>query len=230
MTINNKTRAYCKLALIAVLIGLVCAAMGDSLKIITGYCEDILSAAANMHRPLYTLFPVMSLFVIHLLRVYLFKKKENRGIKEIYETLKTRHNELPAYKIPSHYINGFITVIFGGSTGIEVSTVVASATVGAVVENKANVDTAFRKELIYAGIAAGITALFNSPLAGILFSLEVISKKISRNAIISIVIAALTAFVFNILFYNEPLFAFSVTEWHYQVLPSIIALGILSGV
>jgi len=229
MTISVRTKEYFKLIIVSILIGLLCALLGDSLKIITGYCEDIFAGMATKYWLLYILLPIISLSVIHLLRVHLFKKKENRGIKEIYETLKTRHNELPAYKIPSHYVNGFLTVIFGGSTGIEVSTVVASAALGATVQKKADVHTAFRKELIYAGIAAGITALFNSPMAGILFSLEVISKRISRNAIISVVIAATTAWFFNYLFYNEPLFTFTISRWKYHAIPSLILLSIFSG-
>jgi CIC family chloride channel protein len=227
--ISLRTKAYFKLIIISILIGLLCALLGDSLKIITSYCEDFFSGTATKYWVFYILFPVISLSIIHLLRVHFFKKKENRGIKEIYETLKTRHNELPAYKIPSHYVNGFLTVIFGGSTGIEVSTVVASAAIGATVQKKADVHTAFRKELIYAGIAAGITALFNSPMAGILFSLEVISKRISRNAIVSVVIAAVTAWFFNYLFYNEPLFTFTISGWKYHAIPSLILLSIFSG-
>jgi CIC family chloride channel protein len=227
--VSIRTKAYSKLIIISLLIGLLCDLLGDSLKMITSYCEDFFAATATKYWVLYILFPIISLSIIHLLRVHFFKKKENRGIKEIYETLKTRHNKLPAYKIPSHYINGFITVIFGGSTGIEVSTVVASTALGATIQKKANVHTAFRKELIYAGIAAGITALFNSPIAGILFSLEVISKKISRNAIISVVIAATTAWLFNYLFYDDPLFTFSISKWHYNTIPSHILLSILSG-
>ncbi|HMG81907.1 MAG TPA: chloride channel protein [Ferruginibacter sp.] len=230
MSISSRTKEYLKLIVISILIGLLCAILGDSLKMITSYTEDIFSAIVSKYRILCFVFPVIGLSIIHLLRIQFFKKKENKGIKEIYDTLKTRHNELPAYKIPSHYINGFITVILGGSTGIEVSTVVASATIGAVVQTKAKIHTAFRKELIYAGIAAGITALFSSPFAGILFSLEVISKRISRNAIISIVIAAVTAFTFNYFFYNKPLFIFTVTKWHYEILPYIAVVGILSGI
>ena len=229
MTVSIRTKEYFKLIIISILIGLLCVLLGDSLKIITGYCENIFAGMATKYWLLYILLPIISLSIIHLLRVHLFKKKENRGIKEIYETLKTRHNELPAYKIPSHYINGFLTVIFGGSTGIEVSTVVASAALGANVQKKADVHTAFRKELIYAGIAAGITALFNSPIAGILFSLEVISKRISRNAIISVVIAATTAWFFNYLFYNEPLFTFTISGWKYRAIPFLILLSIFSG-
>ncbi|MBI3883610.1 MAG: chloride channel protein [Sphingobacteriales bacterium] len=226
---TTRTKEYIKLAGVSILIGFLCALLGDSLKKMTAYYEDHFVAVASKNWLLYILFPVAGLSVIHLLRTYLFKKKENKGIKEIFETLKTRHNELPVFKIPSHYINGFLTVIFGGSTGIEVSTVVASATVGAVVQKKAHIHTAFRKELIYAGVAAGVAALFNSPIAGILFSLEVISKKVSLNALISIFIAVLTVTAVNFILHGEPLFKLTITSWNYYAIPYFIVLGVIAG-
>ena len=87
--------------------------------------------------------------------------------------MSTANKNLPLYKIPSHFINGFLTVILGGSTGIEVSTVVASATIGSVTQRNENLFKLYKTEFICAGVAAGITALFSSPIAGILFAMEV---------------------------------------------------------
>lgn len=217
-----------RLVIISIVIGLCCALLGDSLKKITEYYEHIFFEAANRHTYLYFLLPLIGLSSIFVSRQYLFKKRENKGIKEIYNSLKNRHDELPAYKIPSHYINGFLTVIFGGSTGIEVSTVVASATVGSIAHNKGKVHMVFRKELICAGVAAGVTALFGSPLAGILFALEVISNKITRFAILSIVLAVSSTWGFNTLIHEEPLFHIALNTWHYYAIPYFILLGILA--
>ena len=83
-------------------------------------------------------FPIIGFFVIHFLRHYLFKKKENKGIKEIFDATNSKNKSLPLYKVPSHFINGLFTVAFGGSTGIEVSTVVATAAIGAATHKKEN--------------------------------------------------------------------------------------------
>ena len=77
----------------------------------------------------------------------MFKKKENKGIKEVFESTRTKNKNLPSYKIPSHTINGLLTVIFGGSTGIEVSTVVATATIGSVAQQKENVFRQYKQNL-----------------------------------------------------------------------------------
>ncbi len=218
-----------KLVVVSTIIGFLSAFLGITLKKMTEHYEIIFFHQASGNKILFLIFPAIGLFVIYLLRQYLFKKKENKGIKEIFESTNSKTKNLPVYKIPSHFFNGFITVIFGGSTGIEVSTVVASAALGSVAQQKENVFRKYKSELICAGISAGITALFCSPLAGILFAYEVIFKKVSRVFLLTNGIAILVAFAVITISKEEPLFAIDITTWHFRAIPYFIILGILAG-
>ena len=166
-----------KLVVVSILIGFLASFLAITLKKATEYYESIFFFKSTQSPWLLVIFPVFSLSVIYFLRTYLFKRKVNKGIKEVFEVTQNKNKHLPLYKIPSHFINGLITVVFGGSTGIEVSTVVTTATIGSIAQQKENTFRKYKSELIGAGVAAGITALFASPIAGILFVLEVISKK-----------------------------------------------------
>jgi CIC family chloride channel protein len=219
-----------KLIIVSVLISFLSAFLGLILKNLTEHYEQIFYNQATLHPIFIFIFPVFGLSVIYSLRQYVFNKKENKGINEIFASTNSKSKNLPSYKIPSHFINGLLTVVFGGSTGIEVSTVVATATIGSVAQRKQNVFKEYKTELICAGIAAGITALFNSPLAGIFFVLEVISRKITRTFIISNVIAVIVAFALVYLIDEKPIFATNVTEWHARAIPYFILLGIIAGV
>lgn len=225
---NHQFIKFRKLVIVSILIGFLSAFLGISLKKITEYYEEIFFHEVSVNPIYYIIFPVFGLSVIYFLRQYLFKKKENKGIKEVFESTKTSKN-LPSYKIPSHFINGLLTVVFGGSTGIEVSTVVATATIGSVAQEKENVFRQYKTELICAGVAAGVTALFSSPIAGILFALEVISRKVTRAFVISNIIAVSIAFGLLTILKEEPLFAVSITTWHLKAIPYFILLGILAG-
>ena len=227
---NHQFIVLKKLVIVSVLIGFLSAFLGISLKKITEYYEEIFFHEVSVNPVFYIIFPVFGLSVIYFLRQYLFKKKENKGIKEVFESTKSSSKNLPSYKIPSHFINGLLTVIFGGSTGIEVSTVVATATIGSVAQQKENVFRQYKTELICAGVAAGVTALFSSPIAGILFALEVISRKVTRAFIISNIIAVSIAFGLLSILKEEPLFTVSITTWHLKAIPYFILLGILAGV
>lgn len=219
-----------KLVLASVLIGFLASFLAISLKRITEHYQDVFLERATQYWSLYFLFPLIGLTIIYFLRKYLFKNKENKGIKEIFECTENTSKNLPAYKIPSHFINGFFTVIFGGSTGIEVSTVVASATVGSITQQKISVLKKYKTELICAGIAAGITALFSSPIAGILFSVEVISRKVNKTLLftngLAVVIASLLVFVLD-----EPtMFSLPINSWNAYAIPYFIILGVLAGI
>lgn len=220
---------YQKLIIAALIIGFLSAFLAISLKRGTEHYEELLFNQASKNNLLLFIFPLIGLAIIAVLRYYLFNKKTNKGIKEIFETTEKRKNSLPIYKIPSHFINGLFTVIFGGSTGIEVSTVVASATIGSITQQKENVLNRHKVELICAGVAAGITALFFSPFAGFLFAYEVISKKISKIFVI-LTTTAISISVFICLLLDErPLFHVTVKEWHWKAFPYFILLGIIAG-
>lgn len=228
--IKPQFKEFQKLLLVSVLIGFLSSFLAISLKKITEHYEDVFFLKAIEFNFLYFLFPLLGLTIIYFLRKYMFKNKENKGIKEIFECTESPNKNLPVYKIPSHFINGFFTVIFGGSTGIEVSTVVSSATIGSVAQRKANFLQEYKTELICAGIAAGIAALFNSPIAGILFSIEVISRKVNRTLLFTNFIAV---FVASLLVYvlDEPtLFTIKISTWYIHAIPYFVILGVLAGI
>lgn len=226
---NHKYIIIQKLIIASILIGFLASFLAISLKKITEYYETIFFFKSSNSPGLLIIFPVFSLSVIYFLRQYLFKGKANKGIKEVFEVTQNKKKNLPLYKIPSHFINGLITVAFGGSTGVEVSTVVATATIGSIAQQKENTLRKYKTELIGAGVAAGITALFGSPIAGILFVLEVLSRKTTKVFFLTTGITVLISFTLLFLLDEKPLFAIEHMSWNYHAIPYFILLGILAG-
>ncbi len=195
-----------KLVVVSVVIGFFAALLAVTLKRMTEHYEEMLLVRAAHNSLFLLIFPFFGLSMIYIFRKYLFRRKVNKGIKEVFEST-ARNKPLPSYKIPSHFINGLLTVSFGGSTGIEVSTVVSTAAIGSLAQEKEKIFRKYKTELICAGVTAGITALFCSPLAGLLFAYEVISKKVNRIFLITNLIAAAIAFAFVVVLQEKPLFA-----------------------
>lgn len=219
---------WLKLALAASLVGFLASLLALSLKHVTEHYEEVFFGRTEKNSFLLLVLPFIGLSVIYFLRLYLFKNKENKGIKEVFESTKPGKS-LPSYKIPSHFINGLITVAFGGSTGIEVSTVVASATVGSIAHSKETFLKKYKIELIAAGVAAGVAALFASPLAGLLFAYEVISRKLTQSFVFATAIATAISGLFLFFLDEKPLFAVGLEKWHYHAVPYFILLGIVAG-
>lgn len=191
--------------------------------------EHHLFSYAQNYKVFYFIFPFLALTIIYFCRRLLFKKNENKGIREVTEILKQRDPKVPFYKIPSHLLNGFLTIISGGSTGIEVSSVVASTAIASFTSTKFKIIKKYKTELICAGVAAAITALFNSPMAGIFFAYEIMYKKVSKKFLMLTAIAVITSWLVNIGVRQEPLFRINVEKWHYHAVPYFILLGITCG-
>ncbi|WP_333852157.1 chloride channel protein [Epilithonimonas sp.] len=221
---------YFKLIISSLFIGVIASILGLTLKKITEFCQDHLFEFADKnHSLLFIILPTTGITIIYFLRKYLFKNRKNKGITEIYKTIDQRKDHLPFFKIPSHYFNGFLTVIFGGSTGIEVSTVVATATVGNSLYEKQFAANVYKLELICAGVVAGVAVLFGNPLVGCLFALEVIARKINKTVLISCASAALISWIFLYFFPSKPLINFPVTQWNWMAVPFMMILSLLGG-
>lgn len=225
------TRNYFKLTTTSAFIGLLSALLAFSLKHLTEFLEHrIFNSVTNFHPILLIILPTIGITTIYFSRKYLFKNRKNKGITEIYKTLDQRKDHLPLFKIPSHYINGLLTVIFGGSTGVEVSTVVATATIGNFAYEKEFSAKQYKRELICAGVTAGVAILFNSPLAGWLFAMEVIARKINKTLVISCTASALISWLFIYFFDNNTLLPYSIKEWSLHAIPFFVILSLLGGI
>ncbi len=223
------TQNYFKLILVSLLVGLLSALLAFSIKHLTEHIEHLIRStfSSKAGHPAVIFLPTIGITAIYFLRKYLFKNRKNKGITEIYKTLDQRKDHLPAFKIPSHYLNGFLTVIFGGSTGVEVSTVVATATIGNSAYEKEFSARLFKRELICAGVTAGVAVLFASPLAGWLFAMEVIARKFRKSLLVSCTAAALVAWAFIHFYDSKTLLPFQVSGWKGYALPFFVLLSVL---
>jgi len=225
----KKSKRVAGVLIAAAFTGVLSALIADTLKVITEHYEE--SLLEKIHENTYLIFvlPLIGITTIHMLRRFLFRNKANKGIKEVLDTINKNGNTLPAYKVPSHYFNGFLTVIFGGSTGIEVSTVVATASVGALSSRKVNYLRKYKTDLVCSGLAAGVTALFNAPIAGFLFAFEVFTQRKSKLHTASVITAVLVSYILTRYFFFKQIFNFNVSVWNSYAWPYFVLLGIIAG-
>lgn len=222
---------YFRLVIVSLLVSICACFLAFTLKVITEHFQKMIFLFAEKENTMLFIFlPTIGITAIYFLRKYLFLNRKNKGITEIYKTVDQRKDHLPMFKIPSHYFNGFLTVIFGGSTGIEVSTVVATATLGNVIYEKQFSANIYKLELICAGVVAGVSILFGSPIAGWLFAMEVIARKFNKTLFISCTISAVFSGIFLYFIKSEPLIDFAITGWKWMAIPFFVVLSLLAGI
>jgi len=226
-----KLYSYFKLMIGSIIVAVLSGLLAYTLKHLTTHWQDYLfEHVSQINHYLYIIFPSIGITIIYFLRKYVFQNRKNKGIREIYRSLDTRQDHLPLYKIPSHYINGFLTVIFGGSTGIEVSTVVATATLGNQMSKGGWAPMKYKRELICAGVTAGVAVLFGTVLGGWFFAIEVIARGLKKTVLFSCTIAGIVAYVGIHFFEKEPLLSFPVEQWHWYGLPFMMLVAVFGAV
>jgi len=223
--ISNKTF----LILVAIVVGLVSGFAAIVLKLIVHTIQHLLQVI--LENPSYNfllfIFPLIGI-LLTVFYVQRFRKgKIGRGVSSILISIAKRSSNIERDKTYSHMITSALTIGFGGSAGLEAPIVVTGAAIGSVSARDLKMNYRERTLMLACGVAAGISAIFNSPIAGVLFAVEVILVEFSLPAFVPLLIASATASVLSNLLYKDQLFFLITKGWHMNAIPFYILLGIL---
>lgn len=155
--------------------------------------------------------------------------KLNKGLTHVIYLILRKRSDLPKRKMFSHILTSGVTIGLGGSAGLEAPIVVTGAAIGSNTAKKLGFNYQTRTLLLACGSAAGISAIFNSPIAGVIFAFEVLLPEFSIPSLIPLLISSASAAVVSQFLYSGQLF-FLITEgWEFQAIPFYVLLGILCG-
>lgn len=181
---------------------------------------------------LFTLFPLVGLAITVLYLKHFIKKGEFlKGSADIVYSIAKKSSILPQSQMYSHIISSAFTVGFGGSVGLESPLVSSGSAIGANYGRTYHLNYKDRTMLLACGAAAAIAGAFNSPIAGVLFAIEVLLTDVTVSAFIPLIISAASGALFSKIILGEGvLLSFSNVEpFNYNNTPLYIALGILAG-
>ncbi|WP_207425760.1 chloride channel protein [Pedobacter sp. SYSU D00535] len=179
---------------------------------------------------LYLFFPLAGILLsVTYVKRFIRKSKFETGLTQILFSISRKSSRIDVHNIYSQIITSALTVGFGGSTGLEAPIVTSGSAIGSNVGRLFGLQYREVTLLLACGAASGIAGAFNSPVAGIVFAIEVLLPEFSIPAFIPLLISAATASVVARLFYKEQLF-FLVTEgWEFAAIPFYVLMALLIG-
>ncbi len=218
---------------LSILVGLLSGGASILLKSFVFFLHEFFHhlSASQMWTYSRALTPMVGIFFTIFLIRFLWPEQFNKGLAPVVRSIRNEGGKLPFSQTYNHIITSGITVGFGGSAGLESPIVSTGAAIGSNFADFNNLRIKERTLLLACGIAAGVSAAFNAPIAGVLFAAEVFLIEISISAIIPIIIASATGALLSKIILNESiLLHFTMQEpFKSQNLPFYLILGIITG-
>jgi chloride channel protein, CIC family len=232
------------LLIVSVIIGVVTAAAAVGFHELINWIRDALYQQFDsefLYRtgcPLIILWPALGGLVTGIIANVLVRDREGRGVIDVLESVIRSSGFIKPSAAVEKIVTSAVTIGSGGSCGAEGPIVQIGAAIASGIGQFFRLTRSQMPLIIGCGTAAGISSIFNSPMGGLLFTLEVILLDFSLRTITPVIIASVIANVTTQGLYHrmgKPALAiFNIpkmqieTQW--QQMPSFILLGILCGV
>lgn len=154
-----------------------------------------------------------------------------KGTSQILFAVAKKASIIPKKQMYAQIVTSSLTVGLGGSAGLESPIVITGAAFGSNYAQKYSLSYKDRTLLIGCGVAAGIAAAFNAPIAGVLFAVEVLLVDVSISAFTPIMIAAATGAMVSVVALDESiLLSFKQQEhFHHLNIVYYVLLGVFTG-
>lgn len=162
---------------------------------------------------LYLVYPLIGILLTVVVSKYFFKEKLGHGITQILYAISKNSSIIRKTRMYSRMVTSAITVGFGGSVGLEAPIVVTGSAIGSNLARLFHLGYKKRTLLLGCGAAGAVSAIFNSPVTGVIFAMEVILTEVVISRFIPLLLASVCGqLVSLILLGDDILFSFKLNE------------------
>lgn len=219
--------------ILSLIVGVVAGLAAMALKFLIHTISGTLTAHVNINEGnyLFIVYPVVGVLLACWYVRYVVRDNISHGVTRVLYAISQNKSRLKPHNMFTSVIASSITIGFGGSVGAEGPIVFTGAAIGS------NLGQAFRLSprvlmiLVGCGAAAGIAGIFKAPIAGMLFTLEVLMLDLTTVTVMPLLIASITAASVAYVFTGYDLEFFFVQSEPFVTgrIPFCIALGVFCG-
>lgn len=221
------------LLVLSLFVGLFASMAAYLLHTIIHFIQHLLTSDfhADTYNWLYLLFPIVGIWLTSLFVKYVVKDNISHGITRILYAISSKQSIIKTHNTWTSVVASGITIGFGGSVGAEAPIVLTGSAIGSSLGRLFRLDKKIMMVLVGCGASAAIAGIFKAPIAGLVFTLEVLMIDLSMASILPILISSVTATCFTyVLVGDTNLFSFHMDNpWVVERVPANMLLGVFCG-
>ena len=221
-----------KLLLLSLLVGLgsgFAAVLLNSLIHLVKHFVDICDSGFSL-RWLYLVLPGMGMLLSLLLLKFLVKDNIGHGVTKVLLAVSRNESRIKTHNMWSSMLTSSVTIGFGGSVGAEAPIVYTGAAIGSNIGRWFHLSHRNITVLLGCGAAGAIAGIFKAPLAGVLFTMEILMFNVSMNSMLPMLLSTVSATMVSFLFTGQtPVFQCALTPFSMSNIPFYIILGVVAG-
>jgi len=179
----------------------------------------------------YLVFPAIGILITSLFVRYVIKDDISHGITKILHAMAQRKSIIKLHNVWSSLVSSSITIGFGGSVGAEAPIVLTGSAIGSNLGRFFKMDQKTLMLLVGCGAAGAVSGIFKAPIAGLMFTLEVLMFDMTLGAVVPIIISSVTATTLSyVLSGHAFMFNFvAIQAFDVERIPFYILLGVVCG-
>ena len=179
----------------------------------------------------YLVFPFMGITLTYLFVRFLVKDDISHGVTRILYAISQRKSIIKLHNVWTSIVGSAVTIGFGGSVGAEAPIVLTGSAIGSNLGKFFRLDQKTMMLMIGCGAAGAIGGIFKAPIAGFVFTLEVLLLDMTMTSIVPLLISSVTATTLSYVMTGKAfMFQFSTYEpFAVERIPWLILLGVICG-
>lgn len=179
---------------------------------------------------LYLVYPGIGMLLSLILLRFLIKDNIGHGVTKVLVAVSKNDSRIKPHNMWSSILTSSLTIGFGGSVGAEAPIVYTGAAIGSNFARYMGMSYRNMTILLGCGAAGAVAGIFKAPLAGVLFTLEILLFNISMTSMMPLLFSTVSATMVSYIFLGDALpFECTLTPFRIVNVPFYVLLGFFCG-
>lgn len=215
--------------LLSLVVGVACGCAAVLLKSAVEHIHHGLTSwfVSETYNYLYLIYPGVGMLIAMLFVKYVIKDNIGHGVTKVLVAVSKNESKIKPHNMWSSVAASSVTIGFGGSVGAEAPIVYTGAAIGSNVARYMGLSYKNMTILLGCGAAGAVAGIFKAPLAGVLFTLEILLFNISMSSILPLLLSTISATVVSYIFLGDQLpFECTLSPFAMENMPFYVVLGV----